>query len=158
MSKVVRDFIEDTLRKVRDDVSFSYARESDFNAIQNKTYPAVLLKPLSFTPKRVGYTINREYKVTLLFYALDSLEGAEDETKEILDEVDELVTSFLAVLNLRSLSVDDDPEEDVTSDKITISNEEVIPRIKFTSDNVTGYQLDFVLEVPDHKDYCEIYD
>ena len=121
MSKVVRDFIEDTLRKVRDDVSFSYARESDFNAIQNKTYPAVLLKPLSFTPKRVGYTINREYKVTLLFYALDSLEGAEDETKRFWMKWMSWLPAFSRSKPFRSLSVDDDPEEDVTSDKITIS-------------------------------------
>lgn len=158
MSRLVRDYIRDTVLLVKDNISFSYARESDFNAIKGKTFPAVLLKPLEYKPVRTDYTTNKEYDVTLLFYSLDSMQGAEEETQEILDEVDELVTKFLALINLRSLSVEDDPEDSVTSDKIVISSESIRPRIKFTSDNVTGYEVNFTLEVPDTLNYCEVYD
>lgn len=156
--KAVRDFIRDTALSIRDDISFSYARESNFNAIQDKTFPAILLKPLQYDPERVDYATRRKYHVTLLFYDLDSMEGDEQETQDILDKTDELLGQFQAKINLKSVTTEEDQSLTLSTDLIEITNETVTERIKFTSDNVTGWEYNFTLEVPDQFDYCSVYE
>lgn len=158
MSKLVREYLRDTIKEVRDDISFSYARESDFNAIKNKRFPAVLLLPLIFDSERSSGSVGRTFHTTMLFYDLDKLQGTEQQTQDILDKTEDLLLKFQAKVNIRSLTVDDDPEVKVTSEKIEISNERVKERIKFTSDCVTGWEYTFDMLVPDQLDYCDVYD
>ncbi len=160
MHKAVRDFIRDTVLSIRDDISFYYARESDFNpaiAIKGKFGPKVLLLPLRHDDSdgEDSLSKNRAYDVTILFYDLDSLKGAEDETALILDKTDLLLRQFQAKVNI---SLDDFEDiSGVDADMVTVANESVTERIKFTSDCVTGWELSFVLTVPDTFDYCAIY-
>lgn len=155
--QAVKDFIRDKVLSIKDGISFSYARESNFNATQDKTYPAVLLKPLMYDPDRTNYSIHRKYRCTMLFYALDSMEGDEVETTNILDQTDELLQKFMAVLNLNSATVDEAINDTLSTDLVEISEESVVERIKFTSDNATGWEYSFTLAVPDQFNYCSIY-
>jgi len=154
--QAVRDFLRDSVLNIRDDITFSYARETDFNTLPNKAFPAVLLKPLRFEPERNAYTVNRRYKVTMIFYMLDSMQGQEFETQDILDKTDVLLGQFLAKLNLKNFT--EDPEETLNTDTIEIENEGVTERIKMTVDNMTGWEYSFDLLVPDQFSYCKIYD
>lgn len=157
MSLLVREYIRDTVKQVSDKLSFSYARESDFNAIRGKKFPAVLLKPLRYTITQMDWGRTLEYECGLLFYDLDAKGDDEKTTQKILEKIDPLVQSFLIKLNRTSITVEDDPEENVTSEKIVISDISAQERIKFTSDIVTGWEVTFKMAVPDTTDPCDIY-
>lgn len=157
MSRLVREYIRDTVKEVSDKLSFSYARESDFNAIRNKKFPAVLLRPLHYNVSRNDYGRVLDYEVGLLFYDLDAKGDDERKTQKILDKLEPIVDAFQAKLNRKSLTVDDNPEDAVNSEKIVISDESIMERIKFTSDVVTGWEFNFTLSVPDPLNYCDIY-
>ncbi len=158
MSKFVREYIRDTVRGVSDKISFSYARESDFNAIRGKKFPAVLLTPLRYTVTQTDWGRALEYDCILLFYDLDAKGDDERQTQKILEKIDPLVQQFLIKLNRSSITVEDDPEGDITSDKLVISDVSAQERIKFTSDMVTGWEITFKMSVPDTVDPCDIYD
>lgn len=157
MSKQVREYIRDTVKSVSDKISFSYARESDFNAIRGKKFPAALLMPLNYTATITDFSRTLEYDCSVLFYDLDAKGDDEKTTQKILEKIEPLVTQFMVKLNLKSLTVSDDPEGDVTSEKIVISDQTMKARIKFTSDIVTGWEVTFKLSVPDPFNYCNIY-
>lgn len=159
--EAVRNFIRDVVLSIRDDASFFYARESDFNAIKNKPKGIkVLLLPLKHDDTRVedSFATNRDYKVTLLIFDFDKLQGSEVETQGILDRTDVFLRQLQAKLNLKSL--DSEAEADLTlgTDQITIANESIDERIKFTSDMVTGWEYNLTMTVPDQLNYCDIYD
>lgn len=158
VSKFVREYIRDTVREISDKISFSYARESDFNAIRNKKFPAVLLTPLRYTITQTDWGRMMEYDCNLLFYDLDAKGDDERKTQDILEKIDPIVQQFLIKLNRTSITVDDDPQDDVTSDKVIISDVRAQERIKFTSDIVTGWEISFKMSVPDTVDPCDIYD
>lgn len=158
MSKFVREYIRDTVKSVSDKISFSYARESDFNAIRGKKFPAVLLKPLRYTITTSDWGRTLEYDCSLLFYDLDAKGDDERITQNILEKIDPIVNQFLIKLNRTSITVDDDPEAEVSSDKVVISDQSAQERIKFTSDIVTGWEVSFKMSVPDTIDPCDIYD
>ncbi len=120
MSKFVREYIRDTVKEVSDNLSFSYARESDFNAIRGKKFPAVLLTPLRYTITQTDWGRTLEYECNLLFYDIDAKGDDEKTTQKILEKIDPLVQQFLIKLNRSSLTVEDDPEGEVTSDKLVI--------------------------------------
>lgn len=157
MSQFVREYIRDTVKKVSDKLSFSYARESDFNAIRGKKFPAVLLKPLRYTITTTDWGRTLEYDCALLFYDLDAKGNDEKTTQKILERLDPIVQQFLYKLNRTSITVYDDPEASVTSDKVVISDQTAQERIKFTSDIVTGWEVSFKMSVPDTTDPCDIY-
>lgn len=155
--KAVREFIRDTAKMVRDDVNFYYARESTFNVLPGRDFPAFLLKPLRYDIDRVNYSNHRVYKCNLVVYVFDSMEGDEVETQEALDITDEYITPFQAKLNQRILDPEDG-EELLNADTIQIQNESVVSRIKQTTENMTGWEYTFDLVVPDQFSYCSIYD
>lgn len=157
MSQFVREYIRDTVKEVSDKLSFSYARESDFNAIRGKKFPAVLLKPLRYTITTTNWGRTLEYDCSILFYDLDSKGDDEKTTQKILEKLDPIVQQFLYKLNRTSITVEDDPESEVTSDKVVISDQTAQERIKFTSDIVTGWEVSFKMSVPDTTDPCDIY-
>ncbi len=158
MSSLIRQLISDTVKEVGDILSFSYARESDFDAIRGKKFPAALLLPLNYSTDRNGNSDRvLKYNVTVLFYDLDKKGGTEKDSQKILEKLDPIVDSFQAKLNLKSLTVEDDNTDDMTTDKVEISNESVRERIRFTADIVTGWEYSFTLSVPDTADYCNIY-
>jgi hypothetical protein len=157
MSQFVREYIRDTVKEVSDKLSFSYARESDFNAIRGKKFPAVLLKPLRYTITTTDWGRTLEYDCSLLFYDLDAKGDDEKTTQKILEKLDPIVQQFLYKLNRASITVEDDPESEVTSDKVVISDQTAQERIKFTSDIVTGWEVSFKMSVPDTTDPCDIY-
>jgi predicted DNA-binding protein YlxM (UPF0122 family) len=154
--QAVRDFIKDTVLSVRDDIQFTYGRESTFDPTVITTNYACLLLPLKYDPEFVNTTHNRVYRISMIFYAFDSMDGDEVETQDTLDEVDEILTTFQNVLNLNPNS--EDTELNLITELIEISNEAVVSRIKQTSKNMTGWQYDFSMMVPDQFDYCSIYD
>lgn len=161
--EAVRNFLRDTALSIRDDISFYYARESDFNpaiSIKGKTGPKVLLLPLKHNDEGAedSLSLNRNYQVTMLFYDNDSMQGAQEETAAILDKTDILLRGFQAKLNLKSMDSEEEADVLLGTDTVTVSNQSVTERIKFTADNVTGWEYEFTLTVPDQFDYCALYD
>lgn len=159
--QAVRDFIRDIALSIRDDATFFYARESDFNSIKAKPKGIkLLLLPLIHTDEKSddSYSTNRLYKVTILIFDFDKVQGAEEETQAVLDKTDEFLRQFQAKINLKSLDSEAEADELLATDTISVSNETITERIKFTSDMVTGWEYEFTLTVPDQFDYCALYD
>lgn len=156
--KTVRELIRDTVLSIRDDASFYYARESDFNSIKNKPKGIkVLLLPLRHDDERNDESTNRNYLVTILFYEYDVVNGAEVDSQKILDKTDDFLRKFQAKLDLKALN-EDEFDQNLSTDTVEISNESITERIRFTADCVTGWELTFNLLVPDQLDYCTVYD
>lgn len=156
--KAIRTLIEDTVRSVDDSILFAYARASDFNAIGIKEDKRVRLDPLKqvFEFSDNSYNLNKTYKVGMVFYQLDSMEGAEEETKVILDQMDLLSDKFIAKLN--NFAFNEDTTKAIISQNIEIKPGSKDEAIKVTVDCCTGWILQFDIVAPDTFDYCSIYD
>lgn len=153
----VRNLIRDSLLSIQDNVSFIYARRSDFNSIKDKSERFVHLDPLEVTASFTSNQIYvRKFRVAMVFFQLDSLQGSEEETVLKLDSMDLLSDKFLAKLNLGASG--DDPTVNISSQTITIENIRRTAVIKVTSDCMTGWMLTFDMIVPDSFDYCKVYD
>jgi len=154
----VRILIEDTIKAIDDSVLFAYARASDFNSLGIKEDKRVRLDPLrqtlDFGPD--SYNLTKQYQIGMVFYKLDSMEGAEQDTALILDEMDSLSDSFINKLNIFSFTED-------TTDQLSTQNTEITsirkdPVIKVTTDCCTGFIVQFNFTVPDTFNYCALYD
>lgn len=156
--QAVRILIEDTLKSIDDNVLFAHARDSDFNQIGIKTDKRVQLTPMQplLQPATGDENSTKTYTISMVFYKLDDLQGAEEATTGILDEMDILSDKFINKLNLFTLEYE--------STEINSGNTEIVnmqpkrPVIKVTSDCVTGFVVSFGLVVPDTFDYCSLYD
>lgn len=144
----VRTLIEETVMRVDDSVRFGYGRASDFNSLYKKEDSRVHLDTLSSTLEysEDSYNLTHTYSVGLACYKLDDMQGAEDETAKILDEMDVLSTKILQALNLKTTKIDQD---------LGINSIRKNPYIKVTVDCATGFILQFNLIVPDDFNYCE---
>lgn len=156
--KAVRTLISDTLKSIDDSVLFAYARASDFNSIGIKDDKRVRLDPLRQTLEysEGSYNLTKQYQVAIIFYKLDVLQGAEEETAAILDEMDKLSDKFINKLNLFAFNED-------TTDEISTQNTEITsirkePIIKVTADYCSGWVVSFNFTVPDTFDYCSLYE
>lgn len=156
--KAVRVLIEDTVRSIDDSILFAYARASDFNAIGIHDSKRVRLDPLkqSFGFSDNSYNLSKTYKVGMVFYKLDSLEGAEEVTKDILDQMDLLSDKFIAKLN--TFAFNEDVSKPIISQNIEIKPGTKDEAIKVTVDCCTGWVLQFEIVAPDTFDYCSLYD
>lgn len=154
----VRTLISDTVKSVDDAILFAYARASDFNAIGAKKDKRVRLDPLkqslSYTDE--NYNLSKTYRVAMVFYKLDELQGSEEETAKILDETDILSDKFINKLNLFNFS--EDSTDEISTQQIEIQSIVKTPVIKVTVDCCTGFILEFDLIAPDNFDYCSLYD
>lgn len=152
----VRTLIRDSVLSVQENVNFIYARASDFNSIKDKSLPFVQLDPLNQTAAFTNNQVySRTFRVAMVFYKLDALQGAEEETAAVLDEMDLLCDRCLTKLNLGASG--DDPTVELTSQTATIANIRKTPVIKVTADMLTGWMLEFDMTVPDTFDYCKVY-
>lgn len=155
--QAVRTLIRDSVLSIQDNVNFIYARRSDFNSIKDKSERFVTLDPLRVTASFTSNQIySRKFRVGMVFFQLDSLSGAEEETVEKLDAMDVLSDKFLVKLNLGASG--DDPTVTISSQTISIENIQREPVIKVTADCMTGWMLQFDMIVPDSFDYCKVYD
>lgn len=145
--KGIRYLIENISKALADDIQFTYARKSDFNQIRDKKYPFISLDPLSASSSfAVDNTFNysKVWTAEMAFYGLDNAASDGDEYREILDEMDKLVDTFVTRLNFTSQD----------HDGLLITNINQQPFIKATKDILTGYYLTFNITVPDNWDYC----
>jgi hypothetical protein len=150
----VRLFLRDIVKSLRDDILFTYSRQSDFNSTKDKNNVCVHLDPLSGTPQIVDTSIHTNYSVAMLFYKQGDKADTEEQFVPILDDTAEILEKFLRKLN----RYDDEQDGEITSDLIQILNIRQEPAIKVLSDVFTGWILTFNLVVPDTFDYCSIYD
>lgn len=155
--KAVRQLIEEVSQSLADNIVFVYARETDFNSITNKKDPLVRLELLKSNPYFIEekMTLNAYYPIEMMFYQLDDMQGAEEETLKVLDDCDKLVQEFLRKLN--RLDFNEDTTVSISTYTVTISNIQCQPFIKQTVDCLTGFVVSFTMEVPDDFDYCSIY-
>jgi len=154
----VRTLISDVVKSIDDSVLFAYARASDFNSLGIKDDKRVRLDPLrqSLEFNDGSYNLSKTYTVGMVFYCLDDLQGAEEETANILDKTDELSDKFINKLNLFSFY--EDTTDEISTQNIEITGIRKEPAIKVTSDCVTGWVVQFNLTVPDTFDYCSLYE
>ncbi len=144
----VRTLIGNTVKRVDDSVKFGYGRASDFNSLHKKEDKRVLLDTLSSTLEYTeeSYNLTQTYQVGITFFKLDDIQGAEEQTAEVLDEMDTLCTKFIQALNLKTTNLSQD---------IGVTQIRKSPVIKVTVDCVSGFVLQFSLTVPDDFNYCE---
>lgn len=156
----VRLLIQDACKSVRDRVVFVYGRTSDVNAIKDKKLPFVNLSPLTSTGSFINdsSTLTTTYAVRLVFYKLDNLQGAEDETAKILDEMSDFADKAIAFLNRSGEDYGESIQLDVTTDDVVITNLRKEPVIKVLTDCLSGWIVELDLTVPDKFDYCSLYE
>jgi len=146
----IRLLIRDTVKSLRSDIQFTYARTSDFNILNDKKYPFVVLDPLSASPNFAVdgvYNYSQVYTCLMAFYELDKSDQNSENTAKILDETSDLVDQFINKLNFYM----------TTSDEILISGINKTPAVKVTNDIITGYVVNLTLTVMDDFDYCSVY-
>jgi hypothetical protein len=150
----VRLFLRDIVKSLRDDIQFSYSRQSDFNSSKDKNNVCVHLDPLSGTPQVVDTSIHTSYSVAMLFYKQGLKDDTEEQFVPMLDDTADVLEKFLRKLNRYG----EDEDGEINTDVIQIQSIRQEPAIKVLSDVFTGWILTFNLIVPDTFDYCTIYD
>lgn len=147
--KSIRQLIEDTAKKLGDDIQFDYGRKSDVNVIRDKRYPFIALDPLSAVPQFTVdgiYNYTKLWNVTMAFYALDDAASDGNEYKFLLDDIDKMVDHFVNQLNFYADQ----------ANEILLSNISQEPFIKVGADILTGWILTLQILAPNDFDYCEI--
>jgi len=145
--KALRLLIENTAKKLGDDIQFTYGRDSDFDVMRNKRYPFIVLGLINST---ASYTVNNTsnfvkiWNISMAFYELDKASSTQEEYSLILDETDKLVDTFIQNLNFFS-----------QNEEIVITAINSTPFIKALADILTGHILTFQVQVPDNWNYCE---
>lgn len=152
----IRTLIEDVVRSLRDDITFSYSRQTDFNSLSNKNNVCVHLDPLRWNPIIVDNSIHKAWSVALLFYKQGKKDDTEKQFVPILDDTAELVERFFSKLN--RFEEDEDATEPIRTDNTSISSPSAEPAIKVTADCLTGWIVTFTFTAPDTFEYCSIYD
>jgi len=78
--KALRLLIENTAKKLGDDIQFTYARTSDFNLLRNKRYPFISLDTptvtASYTENSFNYT--KTWTCSMAFYELDKESSSQE--------------------------------------------------------------------------------
>ncbi len=147
--KSVRELIQDTVKSLADNITFSYGRTSDFNQSAKPLGVLVNLDLLNSSPVfATDGVLNymKSWTCNMAFYKYDTQGSVETEYTLILDDTDTLVDQFINKLNRYSYD----------SDKILITGIQQEPFVKTTSAVLTGHLLRFTLEVQDTFDYCTI--
>lgn len=151
--KGIRLLLEDTAKSLGDGIQFDYGRTSDFDQLRDKKYPFISVTPLSAT---AAYAVNnvsnysKTYQVQMAFYQLDKTASGQDEYALILDEMNALADQYINKLNFFM------DKCNIDSDTIILTGMNQQPFIKATADILTGYLLNFSLQVSDTFNYCEI--
>ncbi len=151
--KGIRLLLEHTAKSLGDNIQFDYGRTSDFNQLRDKQYPFISVTPVTATASYSDnnvFNYSKTYQVAMAFYQLDKVASTQDEYACILDEMNKLADQFLNKLNYFMDGCNDN------SDTIILTGMSQRPFIKATSDVLTGYFLDFSLQVTDTFNYCEV--
>ncbi len=148
--KSVRLLIRDTVKSIRTDVNYTYARPSDFNIVaQFDGQPFVTLDAMTASPSYATdgvYNYVKSWNCAMAFYEFDKADQDIDHTAKVLDRMDDFVDKFLNKLNTYMTD----------SDSILISGITQTPAIKVTANIISGYTLSFSLQVQDDFDYCSV--
>jgi hypothetical protein len=147
----VRTLLEDVAKSLADNIHFDAGRESEFNNLKEKEREYLWLLPIAATPRfAVNDTHNymKVWSCSLLFMEQDKFDANNNQSNEILDRQDILVDKFMNRLNDWSQT-----QQDTTGD-ISIRSVRQLPFFKEQAGVMTGWKLDFQLEVPDSFEYC----
>lgn len=147
--KAIRELIQDTVKSLADNITFSYGRTSDFNQEKKPSGTLVNLDLLSSTPQfAVDGVLNyvKTWNCSMAFYKYDRAESIASDYAKILDDTDLLVDRFINALNTYSH----------LSDGITVADMNEEPFIKATSAILTGHLISFTILQEDTFDYCAI--
>lgn len=148
--KSVRELIQDTVKSLADNITFSYGRTSDFN--QNRNKPLGTLVNLDLMTSIPVYSVDgvsnytKSWRCLMAFYQYDEKASTELEFVHILDETDTLVDQFINKLNKYSYD----------ADVILILDINQEPFVKTTDAVLTGHLLGFTIQTQDTFDYCSI--
>lgn len=146
--KSIRKLIEDTVKNIRDDIDYSYGKQTDFNQARNdSSFFFVSTGEMSATAVYAvdgTYNFSKRYNVTMAFYKQDQANSDMETYSRILDEVDEVVDRFYNDLNFFSNK----------AQEITLAGFNQQPVIKATAHILTGFILTFQITAQDDFDYC----
>jgi len=154
--KSVRDLFKDVSNSIADNIQFTYARKSDFNALKDKRYPFIQLDPLTRSLEFVSYTGTSHWPVALSFFEKDDPQGAEQQTQDILDQTSDLVDKWIRKLNL--IQLEEDTTIAISTSNTVIGTVTISSFVKVTTDCLTGWTVEFDFETPDDFDYCSVYE
>lgn len=146
--KSIRKLIEDTVKNIRDDIDYSYGKQTDFNQARNdSSFFFVTTGEMSATAVYAvdgTYNFSKRWSVTMIFYKQDREDSAMEDYSLILDEVDEAVDRFYNDLNFFASK----------SEQILLTNFNQQPVIKATAHILTGFILSFQITAQDDFTYC----
>tara|TARA_R110000868_G_scaffold300884_1_gene561332 strand:- start:295 stop:777 length:483 start_codon:yes stop_codon:yes gene_type:complete len=157
--QAVRILVEDVVKSIDDSVLFVYGRQSDFDAKPKKQEKRVLLDLLKESLEFADDSANlsKTFNCIIAFYKLDDLQGAEQETAIVLDEMDLLSDKFITKLNLFSLGEEVISRVKLYTQTIELKNIRKEPFVKY-NDCTSGFLVRFDMVTPDLFDYCSLYD
>lgn len=154
----VRAFIGDTAKAVKDTIQFGHGRVSEFNSTPDKSNECIWLDPLTFVGSYVNTnssTLILTWSVSMFFYKKDDMGSIEKQYNKILDTTHDTMLKFVSLINRNP---GEDSRDELTTDKIQISNFRAEPVVKVLENCMSGWILTFQLTAPDTFDYCTLYD
>jgi hypothetical protein len=144
----VRLLLEDVAKSLADNICFSFGRESEFNNLKTKESRYIWLLPLIANFPINDTTRTKTWIVSLLFMEVDRFDASNKETGVIHDELDVLVDKFIRRLDDWSQTQND------TVGAITLSTVRQDAFFKEQAGIVSGWKVDFTMQVPDGFNYC----
>ena len=144
----VRLLLEDVAKSLADNISFSGGRESEFNNLKTKESRYIWLLPMTANFPISDTTRTKTWNIALLFMDVDRFDASNKETNIIHDELDVVVDKFIHRLDDWSQTQND------TVGAITLSGVRQSPFFKDQAGVVSGWRVDFTMQVPDDFTYC----
>jgi hypothetical protein len=144
----VRLLLEDVAKSLADNICFSFGRESEFNNLKTKENRYIWLLPMTANFPISDTTRTKTWNIALLFMDVDRFDASNKETNIIHDELDVVVDKFIHRLDDWSQTQQD------TVGAITLSGVRQSPFFKDQAGVVSGWRVDFTMQVPDLFEYC----
>lgn len=147
----VRTLLYDVAKNLADNQQFGYGRRSEFNMIENKSYPYIWLLPLTASRRFIStdnLTRTMTWNCALVFLDMDSADAKEDQSDKLLDEQYETAQKYMQALDDWSYRSSD------TLGPVTIQNDLMAPFYKDDSGIHTGWLVTFQMVVSDNFEYC----
>ncbi|HET6224652.1 MAG TPA: hypothetical protein VFF27_00140 [Bacteroidia bacterium] len=133
------------------DVEFNHGRASDINIFSDQNKSTLIWSSLFRSTGTFPNQTNRlfrTYRVELGFYQADAIASTNDQTREILETCDLIMTNYLLALNTTVADIEG------ISDDIELTGLSFDPFVKITSHILTGHVATFNITLPDDFKYC----
>jgi hypothetical protein len=143
----MKSLIENLIANIEVSPSFTtyYELKSFQNLEDDATFPIVYIDPIEWTPKLGGYTIQREYKLSLFFADKSDFDYTYAQHKSIIESLEPSLLEFL--LRLRDVNTDNWVVYNIT-------NPSIKEAINVFDLNVTGLLLNCTVVCAKKESIC----